>query len=383
MADFWQPLPDEDGLELFGSVWPLDGDTVHPGRFRRRVRELGGGPAWPSALAALSTIVDRTDDPVTERHCLLDAAHLAIRWEEPNAAKVAAQHVFAMDLLDDAAASVDTMLVIGHAFSDLGNSEMAMELYDACRHEFVRQGDVGSVAHIDMNVAIVRNGLGEHARAIELFNDAAVVFDRVGDDEGLVTCWSNLVAALRSAGRTSEALVVAHRVVDLRRPGGDDLDVARALVNRANVLLALDEWELAREGFIEALEINRRLGLVTEQADCLDALGTIARRDGLLGFAEQMHGEALRLYSGRHHPVDEAIARYNLAITYLHMGRFAEAVTLCDLASDMPATRLDPGAVKAAALDGLGEGRRAQSLRTAWIERHGEQAFVDESKRLP
>jgi tetratricopeptide (TPR) repeat protein len=381
MADFWQPLSDADGLELFGSVWPLDGDTVRVGRLLRRVEELGAGPTWPKALAALSTVVDRIDDPVAERRCLLHAAHLAIRWEEPMAAQIAAHLAVNIEERDDT--SVDALLLIGHAFSDLGDSEMAMQLYETCRHELVRHDDIGGVAYVDMNIAIVRNGLGEHERAIDMFNDAAVVFDRAGDDDGLVACWSNLVAALRGAGRTNEALVVADRVVDLRRRDGDDLAVAMALVNRANVLVGLDEWEPAREGFIEALEINRRLGLVTEQADCLDALGTIARHDGLLEFAEQMHGEALRLYAGRDHPVDEAIARYNLAITSVHMGRFAEAVSLCDLATDVAGTDLDPGAVKAAALDGLGETRQADSLRSAWIERHGESAFANESKRLP
>lgn len=96
-----------------------------------------------------------------------------------------------------------------------------------------------------------------------------------------------------------------------------------------------------------------------------------------------MHLEALRLYHGRNHPVDEALARYNLAIIYVHMGRFAEAIPLCDLATDVSGTDLDPGVVKAFALDGIGEHAAADQLRAAWLERHGQKHFDNALTVLP
>ena len=234
-----------------------------------------------------------------------------------------------------------------------------------------------------MNVAIVHNALGAHELAADMYADAAATFDDLGATDSLLACWGNWVSALLGAGRPQEALLLAHRVVELRREGTDELLVAHAVFNRARIFADLEDWEPAREGWLEALETYRRLGLPTEQADSLDALGVVARHDGLYSFAEQMHLEALRLYAGRHHPIDEAEARYNLAITYLHMGRFAEAIPLCDLATGVSGTDLDPGMAKAAALDGLGESADADRLRADWLERHGAEHYADALRLLP
>lgn len=112
-------------------------------------------------------------------------------------------------------------------------------------------------------------------------------------------------------------------------------------------------------------------------------LGVVARHDGLLEFAEQMHLEALRLYDGRHKPVDEAFARFNLANTYIHVHRFAEAIALCDIVTGVGGTDLDPGMVEAAGLDGLGEAKEADRLRAEWLERHGAEYYEQELSWLP
>lgn len=155
------------------------------------------------------------------------------------------------------------------------------------------------------------------------------------------------------------------------------------MYNRSNVLQDLDRREAAREGFIEALELYRRLDLPTEQADCLDTLGCIARHDRLLDFAEKMHLAAQRLYAGCHHPVDEAICRYNLAITYIHVGRYPEAIEYCDMTANVATTSVDARGVKAYALDALGESSEAAQLRTAYIQQHGLETFHELLAELP
>ncbi len=212
---------------------------------------------------------------------------------------------------------------------------------------------------------------------------AAATFDDIGATGSLLTCWGNMASAVLGAGRPHEALLLADRVVELRRAETDELLTAHAVFNRARVFAALDEWEAARAGWIEALEAYRRLGLPTEQADSLDMLGVVARNDGLYDFAEQMHLEALRLYAGRHHPIDEAHARVNLAVTHLHQGRYAEMLPLCELATGVSGTDLDPGMVQAAALDGLGDHKAADRLRAEWLERHGPGHFAHPLDKLP
>jgi tetratricopeptide (TPR) repeat protein len=381
MTHFWDALSDDAGLELFGRLWPRDGEQIKMHRFLRRVDELGDGAMWPAALGALAAVVQRTDSDKAKARCFLEAARIAVRWEEPVVARAAG--IAALELGDEDDDHIDVLLQLGYSASDLGESDLAFEVYAVCRRHMERIGDRGGVAHVDMNVAIVHNGLGRHELAAGLHADAAATFDELGDTDDLLSCWSNMVGSVLDAGRPREALLLADRVVELRRSGSDELLTAHAVFNRSRIFFDLEEWEPAREGWIEALETYRKLGLPTEQADCLDVLGSVARHDGLLEFAEQMHLEALRLYAGRHHPVDEAQARENLAVTYIHMGRYAEAIGLCDLATGVSGTDLDPGMAKAAALDGMGDTKAADRLRSEWLERHGVEYYEQALSRLP
>ena len=93
MTHFWEPLSDDAGLELFGPLWPLDGERLRLSRFLRRVEELGEGSTWPAALGALATAIERTGSDTVIRRCSLEAARLAVIWEEPKVAQIAAQLV--------------------------------------------------------------------------------------------------------------------------------------------------------------------------------------------------------------------------------------------------------------------------------------------------
>ena len=123
MTHFWEPLSDDNGLALFGPLWPLDGEWLRLSRFLQRVAELGDGPTWPAALGALATAIDRTDSDTVIRRCSLEAARLAVVWEEPAAAQIAAGIALELGDGDDPGGNVDAMLQLGYAFSDLGQSD--------------------------------------------------------------------------------------------------------------------------------------------------------------------------------------------------------------------------------------------------------------------
>jgi tetratricopeptide (TPR) repeat protein len=274
--------------------------------------------------------------------------------------------------------SIDAMLPLAYAMSDLGEHELAVEIYETVRELCVASGDRAGMAHVDMNVAIVLTEQDRADEAIELLESAAAVFREHRLDEELAACRTNLVSALRQAGRLDDATEMALVLVRDCRALGDRRGLADVLVNGANVDRDADRWEEARERYIEAMEIYRKLNLPTEQADCLDALGVIGRHDGLLNFAADMHAEAIRLYEGRRHEGDKAIAHYNLAITQLRMGRFADAYVNAKLATGVHGSTLDPAVVMAAAVDVIGDRSEADRLRTEFIERNGIECFNKE-----
>jgi tetratricopeptide (TPR) repeat protein len=338
--------------------------------------------AWDAGLARLSDAFDRLANPTIGHGLAVRAAQLAIEAHRPDVAKSAALVALKLCNRFDLPMDIDAMLPLAYAMSDLGDHDLAVEIYETVRDLFVASGDFAGMAHVDMNVAIVLTERDRADEAIELLNSAANVFREHRLDEELAACRTNLISALRITDRLDDASDVALVLVRDRRAVGDRRGLADALVNGANVDRDADRWEAARERYIEAMEIYRKLNLPTEQADCLDALGVIGRHDGLLDFAAKMHSEAIRLYEGRHHEADKAAAHYNLAITQLQMGRFADAFANAKLATGVRGSNLDPAVVMAAAVDVIGDRTEADRLRTEFIERNGIECYNKELKLL-
>lgn len=335
---------------------------------------------WDAALDRLSAAFDELPHPEVSYDLAVRMANIAIEAHRPDVARHAALTALAINI--DSEQSVDALLTLGHAMSDLGEHDAALELYEAAREYFVAGDDLPGVAHVDMNVAIIYNEQHRTDEALELLEWSAVVFADHECWDDLAACRVNFVAALRHAKRFDEAAAMATDAINSSRLLGDQLQLANALFNGANVDLDMDCWEPARVGFIEAMEIYRKLNLPTEHADCLDALGVIGRHDGLLDYAAAMHTEAIRLYEGKYHDVDQAAARYNLAITQFHLGRFADARATATLAGGVLGSSLDPSLVIAAAAEALGDTAEAARLRAAFLERHGQEEFDDEVKAI-
>lgn len=370
MAHFWEPLSDAVAVELFGSRWPLEGDPVHIRPLELLISQRCRTVKWHVALGAWLALHDRCDNDADRITCLVNAAAHASRWEQPLVALAAGRAAFELSGPDP-----EVLMPMAFAAGDLGRSDEALELYATCRRQFVDGGRPVDVAWVDMNIALVHKGLGHNELAVDMLTAAAECFEDACETGMLGACRLNLVNALLACRRLDEALEMADVVVERERESGSALMIAHAVYNRARVLRSKGDLEGAREGWIEALESYRKLDLPPKQADCLDVLGSMACEEGLFDFAVQMRLEALRLYAGGNHPIDEAMARYSLAVTYVRMGRYVEAIEMCDLATGVGGTDLDPGLAKAAALEGLGDGAEAERLRAAWLDRHGQESY--------
>jgi len=314
---------------------------------------------------------------------LIDEAHSLIDCHRPREAMVSARSALALAEQHEVIMPSGAMLHLGYALSDVHDNDGALGCYQLARDRFVVKGDVTGIAHVDMNIAIVLTQLDRHDEAVELLEEASAVFAKRGAADELDACRVNLTSALRGAGRFAEAVEVGRQAVEAVRQAGDARRLPDALSNMADAELGNGNREAARVAYIEALDLFRKLGLPTEEADCLDGLGVIARQDGLFDFAASMHAKAITMYEGRDHDVDQAVARYNLAITELWRCNYGVALREALLASKFPVTVLDPAMVVAAALDGLGRRGEAAVSRAGFVERQGADGVEREAASLP
>ena len=277
----------------------------------------------------------------------------------------------------------DDLLELGHAMSDLGRGDEALDYYVAAGESFAEVDDLEGAALVDMNIGIVALHAGQYDKALDLLAAAAEVFVDDPDPENLHACWLSIGPALRGLRRFDESRILTERLVEARREASDAELLGHALVNLGNLLGETDDTAAARECYLEALSLYRNLGRPGDEAVCLSSLGALARGDGQLDLAASLQARAIDSFAEAGRPCDVAIARYGLAITCLHLHRWAAAKELAELATGVPGTVVDPGLVLSVALDRLGDAEGAERERLGFHERNDEAAIAEELEVLP
>lgn len=179
-------------------------------------------------------------------------------------------------------------------------------------------------------------GLGDHRRAVELYDAAAALYAEAGMAAEAARAQVGKVWSLAALGRYDEALAVGRWAREVLAAHGDWLPLARLTANLAAVqgrlgrdaeaLALLDEarrWserlpEL-RTGFLARLEHNRAI---------------VLRNLGRFDEAIQASQRAAALLQQTGQSIGVARARQNLAVTYFVLGRYNEALDMLDRVRD-------------------------------------------------
>ena len=382
MTRFWEPLSDERARVLVKRWGTAPTQSLRSEVTAAARRSDRGGRPF-EALGLLSAACESVSDPVAVAELAVLAAEVAANCAKPLTAQAAIR--LARDATREAGAEVgpEWCLVQGHALGDLGHVDEAFEIYELAREGFDLRGDVQGVALVDQNVGSLLHDCGEHERALDLLTDAAVVFTKLGDDDSLRACWLSMSPALRCLDRLDEAVIVNERLVESLRCSGDQMVLGHALVNFGHLHFELDDRPAAEECYLEALSLYRRIGLVSDEAVCLSSLGHLARVNGQLELALSLQREAESVFEAHRRPADLAIVRYQLAVTSLHLGRWADAKCYAELATDVPGTEVDPALALSVALARLGDHAGAERERRGFIERQDERTVLEEEASLP
>jgi tetratricopeptide (TPR) repeat protein len=115
-----------------------------------------------------------------------------------------------------------------------------------------------------------------------LAREAARVFHEYGDEDRELTSVNVGACCLLLSGYAQEAAVAFAQVSDLARERGNPRVLAGALQNRAAALVDLRQLDLAERLYSEALVLYDELGVSTEKARTMWALGSVVVARGHL-----------------------------------------------------------------------------------------------------
>jgi putative nucleotidyltransferase with HDIG domain len=228
-------------------------------------------------------------------------------------------------------------VLAAEALNTLGGLDLMTGRLPDARQTFLEALALGGdnrelLARVEQNLGILANIQGELDEALARYERSLEAYRSVGDSHGCAIAYHNLgmVTADRGLYEAADRYFGASRAIAAR--SGDVHLQGLCLVNQAEVDVARQRFENARQSAEEALALFDQLGARGAKADAYRVLGMVYRDTGRPALAESRLRSAMELAVAAGSVLDEAEAARELAILYQGAGRNQEALRLLNTA---------------------------------------------------
>lgn len=237
----------------------------------------------------------------------------------------------------DVARRMGDDVLAAEALNTIGGLHLTTGALDEARSTLLRALELGAAsrelrARVQQNLGILANIQGDLDEAIARYERSLAAYRECGDLHGCAITYHNLgmVSTDRAHFSAAECYFRESRALAVRT--GDAYLQGLCLVNNADVDLARQRFETARDGAEEALALFDKLGARGPKADAYRVIGAVYRETGRPALAEARLRTAIDLALGAGSVLSEAEARRELALLYQLMGRNQEALGLLNAA---------------------------------------------------
>ncbi len=244
---------------------------------------------------------------------------------EPHHARALAERSLA------AAVELGSAGLEAEALNVIGGLGLEAGALDAARAAFLRALDRAGTdyplwARIEQNLGIVANVRGDRGVARWHYLRSLRAYRRARDRRGCAIALHNLGMLSADRARWRKAERQFDRTRELAREAGDAHLEALALLNSADVKLAVGQPDVAELRARESLRIFEQLGSTVDLADVWKTLGLASRRMGRPGAAVTHLCTAIELAASTGNALTHAEATLALAEVHLECGRRRDAV---------------------------------------------------------
>jgi tetratricopeptide (TPR) repeat protein len=233
---------------------------------------------------------------------------------------------------------------------DMGNTVLAAEALNAlagfdlevgsmqsAREKFTRALELGrSSPHVrgrtEQNLGILANIQGVPAEAMAHYRASLLSFESIGDDRGCAIAYHNLGMVSADCEQWDEADRYFRLSLGIARAIGDIHLEGLGLLNHAEVHLARQDYDQARQNAEMALGIFDQLGCQLDKADAYKVIGRAYRQMGRYPLAESRLRTAMELAVSTGSVLSEAEAAREMALLYQSMDRKQEALSYLNVA---------------------------------------------------
>ncbi|MFF7652776.1 ATP-binding protein [Streptomyces sp. NPDC007983] len=205
--------------------------------------------------------------------------------------------LLAAEELGDTVAECRMLTSGGMGELGMGDHERALEMFERAARTFRAGGNALGHARTLNYQGLAHQRLGRLDRAAELFTRAAAELPRAGDRRAGGLARLNLADIALERGQWEQAEAEADAAHTTLDEAGDAYNAARAATLLGRAHLGRDRLDLAEERLSTALATLRGMAAHYETARAVESLATLAERRGRTDLARERYREALDLYS--------------------------------------------------------------------------------------
>jgi serine phosphatase RsbU (regulator of sigma subunit) len=145
------------------------------------------------------------------------------------------------------------------------------------------------------NIGNIHKAQGRYAEALEAFQKALTIQERIGNQEGMATLYNNIGNIHAAQGRYTEALEALQKALTIRERIGNQEGIASCHNNIGTIHAAQGRYTEALEALQKALAIRERINDQEGIALSYDNIGTLYQAQGLYAVARSYFQKALAI----------------------------------------------------------------------------------------
>lgn len=230
----------------------------------------------------------------------------------------------------DAVLAAEALNTLAGFDFESGSIEPAREKF----HRALELGDTsaGLRGRIEQNLGILANIQGGLTEATAHYQQSLLAFESAGDERGCAIAYHNLGMVSADRKLWDDADRYFQRSFDIALAIGDIHLQGLGLLNHAEVHLARQCYDRARQDAETALGMFDQLGSRLDKADAYKVIGQVYRETGRYPLAESRLRTAMELALTTGSVLSQAEVSRELALLYEAMGRKQEALRLLNAA---------------------------------------------------
>jgi pentatricopeptide repeat protein len=221
---------------------------------------------------------------------------------------------------------------LAYLYHPLGQIRRTLDLYEQALLTDQELGDVRGVAVTQHAMAAVLVRQGKVQEALSLYEQALLTDQELGDVRGVAVTQHAMADVLVQQGKVQEALSLYEQALLTKQQLGDVRDVAVTQNAMAAVLVQQGKVQEALSLYEQALLTSQQLGDVREVTVTQNAMAAVLVQQGKVQEALSLYEQALLTYQELGDVRSVAVTQHAMAAVLVQQGKVQEALSLYEQA---------------------------------------------------